>query len=118
MKRLLVISLLASGIVGAAPAFAADVSGCGGTKLCLYKDNGFQAKFSEREENKPLWNFAVGNRNTLDSWANNSDVYDACGYDGLDGTGDTDNWQHNHNDDDVAPWNSDDKESATTKTGC
>ena len=102
-----------------APAIAANAafSSCASDKLCLWNDNDFSGSPSHtRNPNKGLLALTTGNNN-MDSWANRT-TYDGRGYDKANGTGDCQSFGKGSNDNNVAPWNSDEISSTATNGKC
>lgn len=115
--------VLAAALVGAVVsggAASADIDNCSGTQTCLWNNNSFQDKLGGRTHGEgTIRNLASENDNKMESWANNSNTYKSCAWDGRNGTGDDDgSWNENSSDDNVAPWNADTMSSWRTKYGC
>lgn len=65
-----------------------------------------------------IQNLSGDSDDEMDSWANRTSVYDGCMYGGFDGGGDKQDMPRNDDDDNVAPWNSDEVSSWRTEGGC
>jgi Peptidase inhibitor family I36 len=118
--KLLVIAatLVASGVtVGAA---SADIDGCTGTQTCLWDDANFQGKLASRTQGEAtIKNLSASADNKTEAWANNSNTYKTCAWNGPNGTGDEDgSWHENTSNENLAPWNADVMSSWRTKWGC
>lgn len=118
--KLLVLaaSVVTSSLYGG--VVSADIDGCSGTSTCLYDNNDYQGKIAARTHGEgAIKNLSASADNKMDSWANNSNTYKTCAWNGQNGTGDHDgSWNENSSDSNVAPWNSDVISSWRTKYGC
>jgi hypothetical protein len=116
--------LIASAIVAVTavtvPGLASgSLSQCPSGNVCLWGNNDFQWLIGNRAGgNGTITNLSGDANNQMDSWANRSSTYSACGYGGANGTGDRQGWSPNNNDSNVAPWNSDEISSWRTRYGC
>jgi len=103
-----------------APGFAGGaLSDCSSGHMCLWGNNDFQWMIADRAAGSGTIVNLTGEANDqMDSWANRSASYNGCGYGGANGTGDEQGFAANSNDNNVAPWNSDEVSSWRTRYGC
>jgi hypothetical protein len=103
-----------------APAFAnGSLSQCSSGHVCLWGNNDFQWKIADRVAGSgTITNLTGEANNQMDSWANRSGSYTACGFGGANGTGDRQEWGPNSNDNNVNVFNSDEVSSWRTRYGC
>lgn len=106
-------AVIAPGLAGGA------LSDCASGRMCLWGNNDFKWKIADRAAGSgTIVNLTGDANNEMDSWANRSGSYIGCGYGAANGTGDRQQWGPNSNDDNVAPWNSDEVSSWRTRHGC
>ncbi len=119
LKALVLSAALVGSVVSVGSATAADIDNCASTSTCMWNSNDYQDKIAGRTHGDSDIKY-VGDKanNKMDSWANNSNTYQSCGYDGSNGTGDAQDWEENQHDSNVAPWNSDEVSGWRTKYGC
>lgn len=96
----------------------ASLSACGSGRMCLWGNNDFKWKIGDRAAGGGVTNLKGDANDEMDSWANRSASWTGCMYDDPNGAGSTDTMGKNSNDNNVAPWNSDDKSSWRTRYGC
>lgn len=96
----------------------ASLSDCGSGRMCLWGNNDFKWKIGDRAAGGGVTNLTGDANDEMDSWANRSASWTGCMYDDPNGSGSTDTMGKNSNDNNVAPWNSDDKSSWRTRYGC
>lgn len=121
LKNVLVAAILVTGgVAGAGVATAADIDNCGHTQTCMWDDNDYQDKIAARSEGSDeIRNLDPNTQeDKMDSYANNSDVYQTCAWSNRNGTGDSQDWEENEHDANVSPLNSDEVSSWRTKFGC
>lgn len=119
LKAIVLSAALAASVLSVGAASAHDIDNCSGTQTCLFNYNSYQDRVAARTHGEDTIKYVGdGANNKMSSWANNSNTYKSCGYDGSNGTGDAQNWDENSHDSDVAPWNSDEVSGWRTKYGC
>lgn len=120
LKSVVVSAVLITGsTMGGVNAVYADIDNCAGTSTCLWDDNNFQSKLAERTHgSSEIRNLSDADNDKMDSYANNSNVYQTCAWSGRNGTGDRQDWEENENNANVSPLNSDEVSSWRTKFGC
>lgn len=119
LKALVLAVSLAGSVISVGAASAHDIDNCSGTSTCLFDYNNWQNKVAGRTHGEGTIEYVGdGANNKMGSWANNSDTYKSCGYDGSNGTGDQQEWNENSHDSDVAPWNNNEVSGWRTKYGC
>jgi hypothetical protein len=118
--RLWLAAVVVASAAATVPGIASgSLSECKNGEMCLYGNNDWKWLISHRSaSDSSLLNLKGDANNEMDSWANKSLHYDACGYGGANGTGDRQYWKTNWNDNNVAPWNSDEISSWRGATFC
>lgn len=115
----LVCAVVAVAAITAPGIASGSLSQCAAGHVCLWGNNDFQWLIADRTAGSgTITNLYGEANNQMDSWANRSSSYAACGYGGANGTGDRQHWGPNSNDNNVAPWNSDEVSSWRTRYGC
>jgi len=103
----------------AVPGLArAALTDCASAQMCLWGNNDFNWKIADRSGGSGTITILSGSANNqMDSWANRSG-YVGCMYGASNGTGGRQTMGANSNDNNVAPWNSDEVSSLRTRYGC
>lgn len=87
--------------------------------MCLWGNNDFKRKIADRAGGSgTIVNLSGDANDEMDSWANRSASYTGCGFGAANGGGDRQTFGRNSNDNNVAPWNSDEISSWRTRYGC
>lgn len=118
--KLLLVGAMIAATAALAPAFASGaLSDCNSGNMCLWGNNDYQWMIAERAAGSgTITNLTGDADNQMDSWANRSASYNGCGYGGANGTGDTQQFNANSSDPNVAFFNSDEVSSWRTRYGC
>jgi peptidase inhibitor family I36 len=116
-------AIAAALIVGAGlvvPGVAnAGLSDCPSNHMCLWGNNDFRWLIGNRAAGNGTITGLSGDKNDgMDSWANRSATHTGCMYQHAGGGGDRQTMGRNSNDNNVAPWNSDEVSSWRTRYGC
>lgn len=115
----LAAGVMIAGTVLVSPAVSqAALSQCNGSNTCLWGNNGFDWFLTGKAEGQGYSNLTSATDNRMDSWANRSVNFSACGRTNINGGGDGQTFQRNSNDDNVNPWNSDEVSSYRTNGSC
>lgn len=97
----------------------AALSECNSNHMCMWGNNDFRWLIGERNHGSTTWTNLSGDKNDeMDSWANRSATYTGCMAQHSNGSGDRQGMHRGDNDDNVAPWNSDEITSWRTRSGC
>lgn len=113
---MMIIVAASLGVYGSADAALSD---CGTNRMCLWGNNDFKWKIGDRAHGSYTITGLSGDANDeMDSWANRSATYTGCQYQHANGGGDRQTMSRNSNDNNVAPWNSDEVSSWRTAGGC
>jgi len=117
--RFLVAGAIAAAAIAVPGVASGALSDCGSNRMCLWGNNDFQWKIADRPHGSgTIVNLTGDADNQMDSWANRSATYRGCGFGAAGGGGDRQYWERNSNDNNVAPWNSDEVSSWRTMHGC
>lgn len=117
-KKVLLIGLFLVGTsFGTVHIAQADFSDCSSGRVCMWGNNNFQWLIGSRSPGYGVVNLYGDSNNQMDSWANRTST-NAAGYDGYDGYATCQTFWRGGNDDNVAPWNSDEVSSWRTNRGC
>ena len=110
--------ILATAII--APGLASgSLSQCNSGNVCLWGNNDFEWLIAERAAGSGTITNLTGEANDqMDSWANRSASYNACGWGAANGTGDAQTFAAASSDNNVAFFNSDEVSSWRTRYGC
>lgn len=112
----IVVATAAATVPGSA---SGSLSQCASGQMCLWGNNDFKWFIAHRGAGENwLENLTGEANNEMDSWANKSLRWDVCGYGAANGGGDRQYWGTNRNDNNVAPWNSDEISSWRGATFC
>lgn len=110
--------LLLTSLAVATPAEAA-LEDCNSKYMCLWGNNDFKWMLVERYQGGYSWWNLTGDENDeMDSWANTSSEYRGCMAEHADGGGSRQTMARVSNDDNVAPWNSDEVSAMRSSGGC
>jgi hypothetical protein len=110
--------IVGTGAAMSVPAGAA-LKDCPNNYTCIWNNNDFTGSRAHRAQGQGDYlNVPAANNNEMDSWANRSASYISCGKHGENGTGAGQTWNRVSNDNNVAPWNSDQVSSWRTRYGC
>ena len=115
--------LVASAVIVGAGLFlvpggaSAALSDCASNRMCLWGNNDFKWKIGDRAAgSSTITNLTGDSNDEMDSWANKSSTYSGCMWSDANGSGDRQTLHRNDND--VAPWNSDEVSSWRTAYSC
>ena len=105
-------------LTGVGPA-SASLSQCDSNNMCMWGNNDFLWLIGERGHGSSTVTNLSGDANDeMDSWANRSTSYTGCMFGAANGSGDRQTMARASNDNNVAPWNSDEVSSWRTANGC
>lgn len=119
MKRSLLTIGLAAGLLMLPSAGSGTLAQCTGSNMCMWGNNGFDWLIGQRSPGvATVTNLSATVNDKMDSWANKSSSYRGCMYSNANGGGDRQLMSPVSNDDNVAPWNSDQVSSWRTRNAC
>jgi hypothetical protein len=106
--------LVIAGAAVTVPGVAnSSIGQCPVGEMCLWGNNDYKWLIAHRDAGSmgTVVNLRGDANNEMDSWANRSSYYDVCGYGAANGGGDRQAWATLRDDNNVAPWNSDEVSS-------
>ena len=117
--RLWVVGAIVAAVSAVPSVARADLSHCDSNYVCLWGNNDFKWMLTQRPAGSgTIVNLLGDANNEMDSWANRSATYNGCGFGAWNGGGDRQTFWRADNDNNVAPWNSDEVSSWRTRYGC
>jgi hypothetical protein len=110
--------IVSAGFVTPAVA-SATLSDCPSNHMCMWGNNDFRWMIGNRSAGSgTITNLSGDANDEMDSWGNRSASSTGCMYGDANGSGDRQTMARNSNDNNVAPWNSDEVSSWRTANGC